>query len=77
MIDGCDLSVARRHVQDALDLAPVVEFKLRPKDVVRRNDSFEGRANDLHRSCRNYVEVEMKSLNLIGQELVERSNVRF
>jgi hypothetical protein len=44
--------------------------------VISRNDAFQRRADDLHRARGNHVEVKMKSLDLFGEETVERGDIR-
>src|SRR5580700_2601148 len=75
MIDSSHLTVPRGYLQDALDLALGIPFKLRAMNMVRRNDALQRRADDLHRPRRDHVKIEVKSLDLVRQEFVQRIDI--
>src|SRR5580704_9280350 len=77
LVEHSNLSIASRCPDDRIDLACLLIAELGAKNVIVGNDALQRRIDNLHRRCRENVEIKKMSVNTGRQDLVEEFNVPF
>ena len=77
LIEHGNFSVAGGGAHDGLDFAGRAVQKFGAEDVVSRNDSLQGRLDDLDRRGGEHVKIEVISGNALAQNFIKQANVFF
>src|SRR5207237_4221879 len=75
LVECGDLAVTGGGAHDGLDVPAVAVAKLGAKNVVERNNPFQGGLDDLDGSSREHVKIETVAVNPLSQDLIEQLNI--
>src|SRR5579872_4355905 len=75
LVESRYFTVAGSGASDRFNLAALVVEKFGSVDVSRRNDSLQGRLNDLHRRGRENIKIEVITINATLKNFIKQRDV--